>query len=200
MIKFLKDERGDVVLLVYLIMIFCILGVLAFDYSRAHAIHARLQTATDAAALAACMKAEVVPEYKRIVGADGKVRKVRVANLQNRQQQANLAAEEAFRKNFESYKMPVKDVVIYYDGRVRSDKPKYTENGSRYYDKYTFEVTAGVRTFLLAGLGEWFIEAIKRDPSLPKEWHGVIPIRVESTAQAIEVENTAQARLIQGGE
>ncbi|MCL0049733.1 pilus assembly protein TadG-related protein, partial [Peptococcaceae bacterium] len=89
MIKFLKDERGDVVLLVYLIMIFCILGVLAFDYSRAHAIHARLQTAADAAALAACMKAEVVPEY--IVGADGKVRKVRVANLQNRQQQANLA-------------------------------------------------------------------------------------------------------------
>lgn len=215
--KFAKDERGDAVLVMYLIMIFCILGVLAFDYSRAHAARARLMTAADAAVLAACMEAEVVPEYEyemldsggNVTSDPGQAVEVRAkiagyhADLQNRQWAARAAAENTFRKNIFGEKMPMKGAALppgyvpqgsdsaasgnyVAAGEVRFDRPKYARDGSVYYDEYKFRATAGVRTFLLAGpLGKWLAGAVQKDSSLPKEWQGVIPLKIEGTAQAL---------------
>lgn len=122
----MRDDRGDAVLIMYLIMIFCILGVLAFDYSRAHAVRARMMTAADAASLAASMEANVVPEYDYVLyDVNGNVtsnpeKAVRVeakvagyhCDLQGREGQALAAAREAFRKNLSGEKMPVKAAAV----------------------------------------------------------------------------------------
>jgi hypothetical protein len=201
----------------YFIMIFCVLGVLAFDYSRAHAVRARLMTAADAAALAACMEAETIPEYEyKMYDPDGNVTddpteavevKAEIAgyyaDLQNRQWEALDAARKTFAKNVVGHKMPVKSTALpvwcassgsgniasgnyFANGSVMFDRPKYAKDGSVYYDEYKFEATAGVRTFLIAGpLGKWFAGAVQKDSSLPEEWQGVIPVKVEGTAQAL---------------
>lgn len=125
--KFFKEELGVAPLILLMIAMMCALGVLGFDFSRAHAVKARLQTAADAASLAACMQAKAVPEYEYVfVDANGNETtdpnqaaevKAKIIgwhfDLQDpaTQQAARQAAEAAFVKNLVGQKMPAKDTV-----------------------------------------------------------------------------------------
>lgn len=140
-------------LAMYLIMIFCVLGVLAFDYTRAHAVRAGLRTASDAAALAACMQARTVPEYEYVMyDAAGNVttdpeKAARVEakivgyhrDFQGVEAQALAAARDAFRKNLYGEKMPVKEAAVPAGfappGSGSVSSPDYTATGSVRYDK-----------------------------------------------------------------
>lgn len=162
----LKDERGTAPLILLLIAMLCAFGVIGFDFARAHAVRARLQTAADAASLAACMQAKAVPEYEYVfLDANGnetsdpnQAVKVKAkiigwhVDLQDpaTQQRARRAAEAAFVKNLVGEKMPAKDVVgpgslsalpnrlPGYDFQADVDWscPSYTGDGAVYYDRY----------------------------------------------------------------
>lgn len=164
--NFFKDERGVAPLILLLIAMLCAFGVIGFDFARAHAVRARLQTAVDAASLAACMKAKAVPEYEYIfLDADGNETsdpnhatevKAKVVgwhfDLKDpaTQQEARRAAEAAFVKNLAGQKMPAKDTVgpgnlnalpnrlpgYDYQGDVDWNSPSYAKDGSVYYDRY----------------------------------------------------------------
>lgn len=163
---FLRDERGTAPLILLLIVMLCAFGVLGFDFARAHAVRARLQTAADAASLAATMKARTVPEYEYVsLDADGnetgdpnRVAEIRATvagwhyDLQDpaTQQAARQAAEAAFVKNLAGQKMPARDTVgpgslatlpnrlpgYAFQADVDWSKPSYAADGSVYYDRY----------------------------------------------------------------
>ncbi|WP_027718084.1 pilus assembly protein TadG-related protein [Desulfovirgula thermocuniculi] len=179
--RFSCGERGTAVLIMMLVVLSCVFGVLGYDYSRAHAVRARLQTAADAAALAGAMQAEVVPEYKYVL-VDGsgnettdpeKAVKVKAkivkyhCDLQRREAQARQAALAAFRQNLLGEKVPVYDVACPpaaglvpnptpgYELQLGVDwsKPKYGSDGSVYYDEFKVSrAEAGVRSYLLVPL------------------------------------------------
>lgn len=164
--NFFKDERGTTPLVLLLIALLCTFGVIGFDFARAHAIRARLQTAADAASLAACMKAKAVYEYEYVfldtsnneTSDPNRAVKVKAKivgwhyDLQDlvTQQEARRAAEAAFVKNLVGQKMPAKDTVgpgnlsklpnrfSGYDFQADVDwsSPSYAKDGSIYYDKY----------------------------------------------------------------
>lgn len=179
--KFIYREDGTAPLLLLLIAMLCTFGVIGFDYSRAHAVKARLQTAADAAALAACMQAEPKPLYEYVfVDASGKETtnpsgaaeiKAKITgwyfDLTNKQTEALTAAKQTFAKNIEGCKMPVTHAVAPYgveslpnrlpgygfDAHIDWDSPSYSPDGETYYDKYVIpEAEMGVRTFLLTKL------------------------------------------------
>lgn len=164
--NFFKDERGMTPLILLMIAMMCAFGVIGFDFARAHALRARLQTAADAAGLAACMQAKAVPEHEYVLlDANGNETpdpnqaveiKAKVIgwhfDLEDpaTQQAARQAAESAFVKNLAGQKMPAKDTVgpgslsalpnrlPGYDFQADVDwsHPSYAKDGSVYYDRY----------------------------------------------------------------
>lgn len=180
--SFVAGERGTAVLILLLIALACTLGVLGFDFARAHAVRARLRTAADAAALAGAKQADPVPEYKYVM-LDGsgnevsdpekavEVRRVIVgwhADLQDPavQVKARNAARETFAANLRGTKAPALDVACppvgivpnptsgyAFEADVDWSKPKYARDGSVYYDEFKVSrAEAGARSFLLVRL------------------------------------------------
>jgi hypothetical protein len=163
---FIRDERGTAPLILLMIAMLCVLGVLGYDFSRAHAVRARLQTAADAASLAACMKAKTVVEHEYTfidaggneTGDQDQAVEVRSAatgrhyDLQDpsTQEEARGAADAAFVKNLVGQKMPARDTVgpgslaalpdrlSGYDFQANVDwnSPSHAADGSVYYDRY----------------------------------------------------------------
>lgn len=181
--RFARGERGDgtAVLIMLLVVLSCVFGVLGFDFSRAHAVRARLQTAADAAALAGAKQAEIVPEYKCVMyDSSGNVttdpeKAARVeakivryhCDLRNKEAQARQAAVAAFRQNLAGEKVPVYDVACpsaagpvpnptsgyAFEFGVDWSKPKYTSEGEVYYDEFKVSrAEVGVRSYLLISL------------------------------------------------
>jgi hypothetical protein len=178
---FLSGERGTAVLILLLIVLSCVIGVIGFDYSRAHAVQAKLQTAADAAALAGAMQAEIVPEYEYVMyDGNGNVttdpdRAVKVeakvvgyhCDLRRKAVQAWNAAASAFRRNLTGEKVPVQDIACppvagavpnptagyAFEADVDWSAPKYARDGSVYYDQYKVSrAEAGARSYLLVPL------------------------------------------------
>lgn len=130
--RFLIDTRGTAILIFLLIALTCTLGVLGYDFTRAHAVRARLQTAVDAAALAGALAGARLPqaqkaEYEYVMyDGDGNVttdpeRAARIVakvvgyhiDLQDPavRAEAQRAAREAFWRNLAGERVPVYDVA-----------------------------------------------------------------------------------------
>lgn len=168
--KLIKDESGDAPLILLLIAITCAFGVIGFDFSRAHAVRARVQTAADAASLAAAMQAKSIPLYENVfLDNDGnettnplEAAKVKAEirgwyfDLQDPEVQTNAleAAKNTFAKNFRGEKMPIKQAVgpgevtdlpnrlsgYDFEAHVDWNSPSYAADGSVYYDKYVVPI------------------------------------------------------------
>lgn len=180
--SFTAGERGTAVLILLLLALTCVFGVLGFDFARAHAVHARLRTAADAAALAGAKQAEIVPEYEhRMYDESGnpttdpeKAVEVRAevagyyADLQDPvvRARAQGAAREAFAANLRGVMAPALDVACppvgavphptggyRFEADIDWSKPKYARDGSVYYDEFNVSrAEAGVRSYLLVRL------------------------------------------------
>ncbi|RDV82347.1 pilus assembly protein TadG-related protein [Ammonifex thiophilus] len=191
-------------LVVFALALFCALGVLGLDVSRAVGARARLRTALDAAALAACKQAALVPEYRyTLLDGDGnettdpsKAAVVRAevvgfhCDLAGRDAQALAQARAAFGQNLSGGRDPLRDArEVSFSGGVRYDRPKTGKDGSTYYDEYRTEGSLAVRSYLLAGpLARWLAGGLVREGSpggQGEEWAGYIVVSAEGTAQAL---------------
>lgn len=65
--RYLRSERGNIPLYMFLMMTFMYVAVFSFDYTRALAVNARLKSAVQSAALAGAATAQAVPVYDYIV-------------------------------------------------------------------------------------------------------------------------------------
>jgi hypothetical protein len=211
----IKDRRGNAVLLVIIFMMFATVGIVGFDYARAHAVRARLQTACDAASLAACKQASIQPMYKTkmydssgnetsdpnqasiikdiIIGYHADLKSVPFSQIKS-------AADSAFSKNIQGIRTPVKSALIpvgaggntnndtyesssmQVDENIDFNNPYVCDaNGQYYYDKYYYNASLGVRSFLYNGiLGKW-ISGIQHDSNVPN----YIPVKAYSKSQAL---------------
>lgn len=125
-LRFLTNQRGTTELTLLLVAMLLVLGVLGFDFSRAFSVQARLQTAADAAVLAACNKAEIKgTRIEEMWDANGNptndpdqavkiVSKwiLKWADLSDRETQANAAARAAFAKNLSGENAPMVDIAV----------------------------------------------------------------------------------------
>ncbi|MDI6710447.1 MAG: pilus assembly protein TadG-related protein [Bacillota bacterium] len=168
--RILRDEAGAAVITLYMAMLLLVFGVLACDYARAFAVRSRLQTACDAASLAAAMTAAPVPEYSYTVIRDGSGQVVAVQeNIDGWHAEirdpaaARLVADGAFQKNTGFAEAPVTDR----EGEVV---------WRAYPDRYRYAARADVKMFLLGGpLARWIAGA----PD------GRLPVAAGGTAQAV---------------
>lgn len=125
-LKFLANQKGTAELTLLLLAMLLILGVLGCDFSRAFSVQARLQTAADAATLAACNEAEIkgtrIEEMWDANGnrTDDPNQAVKIVSrwvekwvdLSGREIQANTAAQAAFAKNLSGENAPMVDVAV----------------------------------------------------------------------------------------
>lgn len=223
---FISKQDGVAPLILLMIAMLCALGVLGFDFSRAHAVKARLQTAADAASLAGALAGARMPQAQKpeyeYVFVDGHGNETTDPNqavavkakivgwhidLQDPavRAEAQRAAREAFVKNLLGTKSPVRDVACpnleglpnptpgyAFEADVDWSKPKYTKDGSVYYDEFKVSRTdVGVRSFLLTKLfrmfkGEDVFDRLTKAPIPPdSKWSGAIYLRTASSAQAL---------------
>ncbi|QSZ27595.1 Tad domain-containing protein [Aceticella autotrophica] len=206
----IKDNRGNAVLMVIIFMMFATVGIVGFDYVRAHAVRARLQTACDAASLAACKQAVIMPMYKTkmydsnnnettdpsqaakiqdvIIGYHADLKPVPPSQLKS-------VADSVFNKNMQGINVPVKSALVPVGtgGNSSNDtfeSSKMNINEGIDFNKpyvcnangqYYYEANAGVRSFLYNGiLGKW-ITNIQHDSNMPN----YIPIKTYSESQAL---------------
>ncbi|MGE5544963.1 MAG: TadE/TadG family type IV pilus assembly protein [Bacillota bacterium] len=180
--KTLSDQRGTAAFTVLIIAMLLILGVLGVDYSRAFAVQARIQTAADAATLAACAKAEVKGDrIEQMLDANGNVtndpnQAVKIISnwsnvwldLSNCTTQADAASWNTFFQNITKGISPIHDVAIpqqgveiipnmnpiyRYTAGIDYSKPKTAPDGSVYYDTYKIStLEVGVKSYLAHNL------------------------------------------------
>ncbi len=122
----ISNQRGTTELTLLMVAMLLILGVLGCDFSRAFSVQARLQTAVDAATLAACNEAEL--KGTRVEGmwdssgnpTDDPEQATKIvskwvqkwADLSDRETRANAAARTAFAKNINGEYAPMVDVAV----------------------------------------------------------------------------------------
>lgn len=176
------DEKGTAELTFLIIAIICILGVLGFDLSNAATVRARLQTAADAASLAAVSQGEIKKQGTVVLlDANGnpttdldkvvEIRETITAQWPDIDpEQADAAAVAAYVKNLRGEEVPVSNVVVAnlpgfsgdkpvpdpnyaFAAGVDSDNPKTAPDGSTYHDTYVIShATAGVKAYLAGKL------------------------------------------------
>jgi len=178
---FLKNESGVAVLFFYMLIFFMILGVVSFDYSRAHAVRAKLRTATDAAALSGSMNAYKYIdlgecEYECIdYDGDGICDEVKVhVPIKAVHMKINPAAAENAAKttyNLNAAKMR--------NAKTESKEDKiipYAETEDGDCDQYEYKALVKVHSFLKGGLfAQW----------LTGDTNNTIPIRARGTAEPV---------------
>jgi hypothetical protein len=120
----ISNQRGTTELTLLMVAMLLILGVLGCDFSRAFSVQARLQTAVDAATLAACNEAELkgtrVEEMWDSSGnpTDDPEQATKIvskwvqkwADLSDRETRANAAARTAFVKNINGEYAPIRKI------------------------------------------------------------------------------------------
>jgi hypothetical protein len=213
--KMLSDQRGTAAFGVLIIAMLLILGVLGVDYSRAFAVQARIQTAADAATLAACAQAEVKGNrVEQMLDANGNVttdsnQAVKIISnwsnvwldLSNRTTQADAASWNTFFQNITQGISPLHDVAVpqhgiqtipnmnpsyRYTAGVDLSHPKTAPDGSVYYDTYKISaLEVGVKSYLAHNL---FRKHNNQDILNMSGGHWTkrtIPIKVQSSAQVI---------------
>ncbi|RJO62774.1 MAG: hypothetical protein C4542_02100 [Dehalococcoidia bacterium] len=186
--NFIKDERGMAVLFLYFMIIFLVLGVVTFDFSRAHAVRARLRTAVDAAALAGVMTARAQCEYDYVpIDEDGdgvpdrieqKLKAVHMSVYDKNR--ADKDAGETYGKNMpKSNKWGVRTEP----GSIKSDVIPDTYYKEKkgvhcYGDSYAYEAVARVKAFLMSGaLAGWLVGVDEKERE--------IPVKAKGTAQVV---------------
>ncbi|MGF7396210.1 Tad domain-containing protein [Thermoanaerobacterium thermosaccharolyticum] len=213
------NKKGNVPLIFMIFLFFMALGVVGIDFSRAHAIRARLQTACDAATLAACQQANIVPIYKtEMYDANGNITNdpstaVSVqskivgyhSDLSSNAAEAQKAADEAFIKNLQGVDIPLKSVILPQNIAINSsdihnlpdlsisegidyNNPDVV-NGIPYYDKYYFNATVGVRSFLYSGVFKNWIGGVKQSDTQARNY---VLIGAKSESQALSPKNSQQ--------
>jgi len=176
-----REESGTVVLFLFFLMLFTVLGVATFDFSRAHTVRARLRTASDAAALAASMTAKAQYEYdyapvdKDNDGVTDEIhQELKEVHMRITEPDASAAAKEAYEKNMP----PVGNSDSEWGVRTEPDSGKseiYSDtyhsekDGVRYYaDSYSYEAKARVKAFLMSGaLADWLTGVDKENREIP---------------------------------
>lgn len=186
--RFTGDERGTAVLFLYFMIMFLVLGVVTFDFSRAHAVRARLRTAVDAAALAGVMTAQARCDYDYVpIDEDGdgvpdKIeQKLKAVHMSvHDKSKADKEAGEAYSKNVpESSKWGVRTEPGSVKSSVLPDTYYKEKNGVHCYgDSYAYEAAARVKSFLMSGaLVGWLAGVDEKERE--------IPVKAKGTAQAV---------------
>ena len=177
----LKNESGVSVLFFYMLIFFMILGIICFDYSRAHAVRAKLRTATDAAALAGAMNAYkyIDPgECEYICHDDNNDGicdwievKVPIKAVKMRINPVDAENEARTVYNLNAAKMR--------DTKTESKEGKvvpYAETEEGMCDQYEYKALVKVHSFLKSGLfAQW----------LTGDTNNTIPVRARGTAEPI---------------
>lgn len=208
LLRIVRNEDGDVaVAMLLFMMMLCALAVIGYDFARAHTVRERLKTATDAAALAACMQAQPIPDAVAINIVNGQPVMVvskwdmDLSNPNTRQSAAHAAAK-ALSQNLLGTEMPLGMVafpqvtglppgasssVLPYQATVDWSCPQQSAMGGTYYSKYRVTAGMAVKTLFAAGVFSHplFRNGIVSGATYGQSWRGAIPIDASGTAQAI---------------
>lgn len=154
-VRFLSEERGSAYVVFWafiLPMLLALLG-LGADLSRVQAVHTKLQTAADSAALAAVQTAQALETYGYVPQYDSngnliELQKVITSNTYEIQDagQAQQAADAAFNQNMQNMVQNQDVTVTNTNGQIYSRR---LENTPANNDSYTYWAGANVLTFYL---------------------------------------------------
>lgn len=181
--KFLSSERGTAYVVFWALMLPILLGLLGLgaDLSRIQAVHTKLQTAADAAALAAVQTAQPVDTYGYVPQYDAQghlidlEKEVTISYFEiTAPAQAQQAADNAFSLN--TANIPGQGVTVTgTNGQVYSRR---IEAQPANHDSYTYWANANILTFYLG-------PAIKlMDPKGPE--YTEFPVSVVGTASVAQ--------------
>ncbi len=171
----------------------------------------RLKTATDAAALAACMQAKQIPDSINIVMVNGQLKMIvpkwdMDLSDPDVQEAAAAAAAKAFSQNVLGTKMPLSMVAtppvaglspatssaaLPFQAAVDWNDPQQTASGITYYNKYVVRAGMAVKTMFTAGpfASSLFNNGIVKGSNYGQGWGGAIPINAVGEAQAMSENN-----------
>ena len=152
---FLRSERGTSYVVFWALMLPLLIAMLGLgaDLSRVQAVHTKVQTAADSAALAAVQTAQAVETYGYVPQYDSNGNLIELQKVITRDTyeiqdagQAQQAADAAFNLNMQNMTQTQDVTVTNTNGQIYSRR---VENTPANNDSYTYWASANILTFYL---------------------------------------------------
>lgn len=154
-LRFLKNERGSAYVVFWALMLPMLIALLGLgaDLSRVQAVHTKLQTAADSAALAAVQTAQEVEAYGYVPQYDSNGNLIELQKVITSDSyeitdpgQARQSADNAFKLNMQNMTQSQGVTVTNTNGQIYSRRMEDTPANQ---DSYTYWANAGILTFYL---------------------------------------------------